>query len=270
MAWRQIGTNPARDLIVGGDPATGRPRVFATNPTSGDIYRYTGSGTDWERIGDPGAMFASTGTHLFRLNPDRRAVMRWTGGANWERVGGPAASIYAGPAGLIGTNPDTGDVYRYTGQGENWEKIGGPGATFAVGTRIAGLSPNRQAVWLWSGRGEHWDPVGGAARSIYAGTGGLYKTDPASGDISRWNGDGRPDNWGRIGGPGHAFAAASTIYGISPDRQKINGWVRNEEWEEVGPSAEAIAVWHHETEEHLYAIRPGGRTVWAQTLPTLS
>jgi hypothetical protein len=194
-------------------------------------------------------------------------VLRWTGtGTEWQEAGGAAESIVGGGAGLIATNPATRDVYRHIGEGGRWERIGGPGAAFAVGGRIVGLSPDRRALMQWE-QGTEWRRIGGPSGNVITGTGGIYATHPGSGDVGAWRG---PDDWVRYGGPGYAFAAAHTLYGISPDRQAIWRWLGDEQWEQVGGPAEAIAVWQEETVDHLYAIRPGDRSVWYERLTALS
>jgi hypothetical protein len=160
--WKRIG-DAATNIYAGG------AGLFATNPRSGDIYKYNG-GTgpkSWSRVGGPGRTFAVSGNRLYGLAPDGSGVWEWTGrGDQWKRIGGPAANIYAGGAGLFATNPRTGDIYKYkggTGNG-NWSRVGGPGRTFVVSnTHIYGLSPDGVELHRWTGNGDKWSYVGAVA-----------------------------------------------------------------------------------------------------------
>jgi hypothetical protein len=68
----------------------------ATNPSTGDLWRYLGTPQEWEQIGSPGATFVVTADTVFGLSPDRSAVWQYDGtGAYWTQVGSPAAEIVA-------------------------------------------------------------------------------------------------------------------------------------------------------------------------------
>jgi hypothetical protein len=87
--WTQVGT--AASQIYAGPFG-----LVATDPTTGDLFRYLGIPMKWEQIGGPGATFAIAAGSLFGLTPDRRAVYRYDGsGTSWTQVGGPAAAIFA-------------------------------------------------------------------------------------------------------------------------------------------------------------------------------
>ena len=79
---------------------------MATNPSTGDLWRYLGFPQEWELIGTPGASFAVTGDTVFGLSTDRQAVWQYDGtGMSWTQVGGPAGEIFGGGYGLVATNP---------------------------------------------------------------------------------------------------------------------------------------------------------------------
>ncbi|MEV5672834.1 NucA/NucB deoxyribonuclease domain-containing protein [Streptomyces sp. NPDC052503] len=156
--WTKIG-GPARNIYAG------RAGLFATNPHTGDLYKYNGKPGKWTRIGGPGAQFAVGHDHVYGINPDRTAVYEWTEkGTDWTRIGGPAKTIYAGGAGLFATNPTTGNIHQYNNTPDAWTEIGGPGATFTVSdTQLYGLSPDLTTTYRWNGTWADWTRLGGAA-----------------------------------------------------------------------------------------------------------
>ncbi|MFB8038771.1 DNA/RNA non-specific endonuclease [Streptomyces sp. NPDC056004] len=159
--WTKIG-GPAKNIYAGG------AGLFATNPDTGDLYKYSGKRDKWTRIGGPGATFAVGEDHVYGIAPDRTAVYEWTGkGTGWTRIGGPAKGLYAGGAGLFATAPGSGNIHKYNGAPDDWTEIGGPGATFAVSdTQLYGLSPDLTTAYRWNGTtgtGVGWTRIGGAA-----------------------------------------------------------------------------------------------------------
>jgi hypothetical protein len=69
--------------------------------------------------------------------PNHQAVYRYTGtGTTWTRIGGPTAHIYTGGGSdqILAIAPHTGDVYHYFATTGGWKRIGGPGATFTSPT----------------------------------------------------------------------------------------------------------------------------------------
>ncbi|MCZ4103019.1 DNA/RNA non-specific endonuclease, partial [Streptomyces sp. H39-C1] len=173
----------------------------------------------------PGAAFAIAGDRLYGLSSDRTAVYQWSGtGTDWTKVGGPAQDLYAGGAGLFATNPDTGSIFRYSGEGGDWTRVGDAGAAFAAtGDRLYGLSSDRTAVYQWSGTGTDWTKVGGPAQDLIAGGAGLFATNPDTGSIFRYSGEG--EDWSGIGSAGSSFTAGDhRLYGLSPDHTTVSAW----------------------------------------------
>ncbi|QES51878.1 hypothetical protein DEJ50_32550 [Streptomyces venezuelae] len=233
-SWTRIG-GAAGAIHAGG------AGLFATNPATGDIYRYNGTPDSWTKVGNPGAAFAVSGDRLYALTPDRQAVMQWTGtGENWIQIGGAASAIHAGGAGLFATDPHTGVINRYNGTPGSWSKVGNPGAAFAVsGDRLYALTPDRQAVMQWTGTGENWIQIGGPAAAIYAGGMGLVATDPYDGDVYRFLNT--PGAWTQVGGPGANFVLSGThLYGLAPNRSVVTVWTGSG-WNQIGGAAATIA-----------------------------
>ncbi|MEU2955643.1 hypothetical protein [Streptomyces xanthochromogenes] len=238
--WTGTGT----DWVKVGGPAedlyAGGAGLFATNRDSHKIYKYGGAPDQWTEIGNPGAAFAATGDHLYGLNPERTAVYEWTGtGTDWTRIGGPAQNLYAGGAGLFATNPDTHNIYKYGGAPDQWTEIGNPGAAFAAtGDHLYGLNPERTAVYEWTGTGTDWTRIGGPAQNLYAGGAGLFATNRETGNIYKYNG--QPDQWAQAGEAGKAFTLSSTrLYGLAPDSNSVHQWSgQGADWTSLGaPSA---------------------------------
>ncbi|MGO4748627.1 hypothetical protein AB4212_08350 [Streptomyces sp. 2MCAF27] len=160
--WKRIG-DAATNIYAGG------AGLFATNPQSGDLFKYNG-GTgpkSWSRVGGPGRTFAVSGDHLYGLSSDGSGVWEWTGhGDQWKRIGDAATNIYAGGAGLFATNPQSGDLFKYNGGSgpKGWSRVGGPGRTFVVSnTHVYGLSPDGSEVFRWTGQGDKWSYIGALA-----------------------------------------------------------------------------------------------------------
>lgn len=92
--WRVIG-GPAAAIFAG------KAGLFATNPDTGDIWRYEGTPETWTRVGGPGATFA-VGSQLYGLSPDRCGVWAFTGTPlQWTQVGESAQAIAAASPSLV-------------------------------------------------------------------------------------------------------------------------------------------------------------------------
>jgi hypothetical protein len=162
-SWVRVG-GPANWIY------TGRAGLFATNPQTGNIYRYGGSGQNWGMVGGPGKHFVVNDDGLYGLTPNGDAVYRWTGsGTAWTQWGGPAGWIYAGGTRLLATNPSTGNVYLNNGSAGQWSQIGGPGSDFQVSSasQIFGLAPDKSGVHTWLS-GTSWTQIGGPAALVVA------------------------------------------------------------------------------------------------------
>ncbi|MFD8993512.1 peptidoglycan DD-metalloendopeptidase family protein [Streptomyces abikoensis] len=84
--WNKVGG--AAGTLYGGGAG-----LFAANPTNGDLYKMNGP-NNWSKVGGAGRDFAVAGDALYGLSPNSDAVFRWTGnGTVWQKVGGPAFSI---------------------------------------------------------------------------------------------------------------------------------------------------------------------------------
>ena len=82
-AGPRLLTQEARIVVLWDLPAgqiyAGGLGLFATNPTTGDLYHYLGSPFQWARVGGPGRMFAVNAGHLYGLSPDGSGVWQYTG-----------------------------------------------------------------------------------------------------------------------------------------------------------------------------------------------
>lgn len=213
-------------------------KLFATRNNTGDIYRYTGTGDQWQKIGNPGRMFVTAGhtladpDRLYGLDPAGMGVHRFKGTPDdWTQVGYAAAEIYGGGDKLYATNPDTGNIYEYTGTSDLWIKIGGPGKMFATAggnllggpdypghinpSKLYGLSPDGVGIWEYSGTPEQWDRV--SKRRPYSQICGgghlLLAIDSSTGDVYKYGGE--PNTWQQISGPVEMFAV-DPYYAFSP------------------------------------------------------
>ncbi|MGW4650170.1 hypothetical protein [Kitasatospora sp. NPDC004289] len=232
-SWSQIG-GPAGEIYTGGGV------LLATNPSSGDVYKYDGA--NWARIGGPGRKFAVGGSgQIYGLSPDSSGVYQWLSGTNWKQIGGPALDIVAGGSRMIAIEPGSGNVYLYGGQPNNWAQIGGPGAQFAIdpSSRIYGLSPDFSGVYEWTG-GKSWHQIGSEAGQIVAGSAGLLATNPTTGNAWLRSGG----HWNEIGGPARQFAldAAGSIFELDNGSQAVRHWTGGTNWDQIGGPADVIVA----------------------------
>lgn len=245
--WTQIG-GPAKELYVGG------LGLFATNPSSGDLYQFKGVDLPWTKVGGPGAMFGVTHHDLFSLSPDRETVLRMVSPGKWEKVGGPASYLVGGGAALYAQAPGTnGAIWQYDGSPMKWINVGGPGSEFVANNlTLFGLSPDRGGVYEYLGTPGSWRAIGGPASKIVAGGPFLFALTP-NGD-SIWRYEGQPFKWIKIGGPGHSFAACDAgLFGLSSDKTSVFWHVGPpDQWIRIGSAAGAIAA----AGSHLYAANP--------------
>ncbi|MEU9046565.1 MULTISPECIES: hypothetical protein [unclassified Kitasatospora] len=186
--------------------------------------------------GDSGTSVAATGSRLYRITPDHKAVEEYTGkGDTWTKVRGATSRIYTSRSTLYATDAQTGDIWQYEPTRKNtggdlhavgvdgpWIRIGGPGAQFAAtADRLYGVSPDHSGIYEYTGTPGVWNRVRltGTDR-ILTSAGTLYAVDtaatPVGGDIHQY--DAASGRWTDIGGPGAQFAAtADHLYGVSPD-----------------------------------------------------
>ncbi|MBF6300439.1 hypothetical protein IU459_23250 [Nocardia amamiensis] len=232
--WFEIGD--AKSKLYGGSFG------LVGTDSAGDLYRYTGTPNEWERIGGPAAQFVVTGGGVYGLNPDRTAVYEYTGsGTAWTKVGGPARQLYGGGWGLLGIDP-AGDVYRYRGTPEEWTRIGGPGAQFVYGFDIYGLTPHKDAVYQ-NYDTDDWFKIGALAdRLISSGfSRRLLATNPTG--VYRY--DRSPGEWTQLGGPGAQFVVGDDgIYGLRPGKDAVDRWTgHGTTWTQIGGPAHSITVY---------------------------
>jgi len=261
-SWQQIW-GPAGTVVGYYDVIKGTSVIYATELSTGDIFRYDGTPFKWTKVGGPGKIFAvNSKGDLYGLSPDGKGVFQYTGTpGKWTQIGGPANGIYAGGDKLFATNPQTGDIAQYTGVPMNWTKVGGPGNMFAVDTKgiLYGLSPDQKGIFQYSGTPGKWTQIGASSYRIYAG-GEIYAIGQIAEEIFRY--DGIPFKWTKIGGPGNMFAVSSKgdLYGLSADKKSVNQYTGTPwKWASIGGSAAAI----YTGGEILLATSPGTNNLWA-------
>ncbi|WP_338673954.1 hypothetical protein V1460_13425 [Streptomyces sp. SCSIO 30461] len=233
-SWTQISGPGTADQIYGGGAG-----LLRAAPDGSGVYRYQGSGQNWQRIGTagPGSQWVVTDNAVFGRSPD--GVYRWDGGTSWTQISGPgtADQIYGGGAGLLRAAPDGSGVYRYQGSGQNWQRIGtaGPGSQWVVtDNAVFGRSPD--GVYRWNG-GTSWTQISGpgTADQIYGGGAGLLRAAPDGSGVYRYQGSGQ--NWQRIGtaGPGSQWVVTdNAVFGRSPDG--VYRWNGGTSWTQIsGP-----------------------------------
>jgi hypothetical protein len=222
-SWSQIG-GPAAAIYAGGG------MVYATSPTTGDLYWYDHQAAAWLRIWGPGLQFTVDDAGIIdALNST--GVFEWWGGGDWRQLGGPMSSIRSGAVGLlVGTSTTNGDAYLYSGLPfQPWTKIGGPGQDFVITTEKYFYRQNRDGIFAWRG-GLDWIKVGGPVAKIYTGA-YMVATSPVNGAACRFFD--AELRWERVAGPGDLFSAANdgTLYrldsrGIWRKVPGVSGWTR--------------------------------------------
>jgi hypothetical protein len=265
--WKQIW-GPTGIVLARYVAAKNATVVYATQLSTGNIYRYDGVPGKWTKVGGPGKMFALDGTgQLYGISADGKGVMRYDGTPlKWTQVGGPAATIYAGGSSLFATNPTTGDIMAYNSPW-SWTRIGGPGKAFAVDSKghLYGVSPDPKiGVMRYDGTPGHWTRVSGPVGAIYAGGSGLWATLQGSGNIFTYNL--APMSWTQVGGPGkmHTVDDSGRMYGLSVDGNAVfrydGGTGTPWKWTKVGGSAGKIFAGGY---GRLFATNPTTGDLWS-------
>jgi hypothetical protein len=109
IPWEQIGQSAAH-LYTNG------LGIYATNPSSGDIYFNHGQPSDWTLVGGPANSFSPDWEgRLYALSTDKTGVMRYDGSYStnwlWTKIGGQAAAIYGGYKEILAINPETSELW---------------------------------------------------------------------------------------------------------------------------------------------------------------
>ncbi|KAK0722643.1 heterokaryon incompatibility protein-domain-containing protein [Lasiosphaeria miniovina] len=225
--WAPIG-NATTTLYGGGFTLLG------INPASNDVSTWA-KGSNWIKLGGPGAKFVVTAISVYGITPDYGAVYKWNNdGTDWKRIGGPARDLLGGGYNaLFGISPDGGDIYHWISN-DRWEKVGGPGAEFAVDGQgqLYGITPEKDAVNKWTGTGQNWTKLGGPASRIFAGGLGVFALDPSGSEIWRYTGVG--EAWEKVGGPGVDFAVTDDgLFGLD-SAGEIWKWESGQIWTNLG------------------------------------
>lgn len=226
--WVKIG-DKASNVYAGGQ------NLFATNPVTGDIYKWEGD-LKWIKIGGPGKMFAvDSEGRLYGITPDGQAVWQYDNvPMKWHFIGDAANEIYAGGNRIIATNPQNGNLYLYNSTKSTWALIGEGGSKIVMDHEggIYRLAKDRKSVWKYE-RGEKWKKIGADAAEIYAGANKIVATAPGNGDVMLYEGS---KGWANIGGPGKYFyiSPQGNIYGID---------AQNYLWEYSGKPNEWRRIW---------------------------
>ncbi|MEU9046566.1 MULTISPECIES: phospholipase A2 [unclassified Kitasatospora] len=80
--WKPVRTERTEHLYAANT-------LYATD-RAGDILKYNGHPDKWNRIGNPGAAFATSGDHLYGITPDGSALNEYTGKNDvWTARGAP-------------------------------------------------------------------------------------------------------------------------------------------------------------------------------------
>jgi hypothetical protein len=88
--WLTVGQNPTAWIYAG------VISLLATDPGTGNVYRFIDSDLAWSYMGGPGADFQiDSSGRVYSLTPDKGAVNMWQGDSSWVNVGGAAAQIVA-------------------------------------------------------------------------------------------------------------------------------------------------------------------------------
>lgn len=165
QGWTEIG-GPSNMIYAGGFG------LFATNPSSSEIYQYNGTTNTWAGIGSAtNSLFAVSDTAIYRLDANQE-IEQWSGsGSTWNVIDtNKATRIYAGGYGVFATSLATGEIDRYNGTPNSWTMVGGPGTQFAVSdTDVYGLATDDSYVAAYSGQGQSWSEIGGQTYQIAAG-----------------------------------------------------------------------------------------------------
>jgi hypothetical protein len=121
--WQTIWDTPIGTAVVVHNQVADTTEVFATNKDTGDIYRYKGNVNDWEKVGNPGSMFVSTGENLVGITPAGNEVWMYTGsGTQWNIIGDEFRTVYGGGGKLYAMPLNNNNLNEYKGGigSSNW------------------------------------------------------------------------------------------------------------------------------------------------------
>jgi hypothetical protein len=246
--WSTIYNGELRQIEAGAFGLVATNNVSTNNQDN--LILYSGSGTTWNQIGGPGAMFGVTGSGVVAMAPDASAVWYYEH-SSWGSgpIGGVSSSVYGsnnGDSNILATDFD-GDPWLYIDS--NWQEIGGPSDEFVFnGLGITALSLNHQGVWLNDELPctSCWQQIGDSASEIFGvddiGSVGVGMTAlAATKDVYYFAVD--SFDWYQQGGPGTMFvlAGANNLFGLNPSSggvfQSTNVQATNPPWTQVGNSA---------------------------------
>jgi len=103
--WQTIWNEPIGTAVVVHNQVDDTTDIYATTKDTGDIYHYMGTPNEWEKAGNPGRMFVSTGENLVGITPVGNEVWRYSGsGERWNIIGSGFVAVYGGGGKLYATD----------------------------------------------------------------------------------------------------------------------------------------------------------------------
>jgi len=177
--WRETWDQPADSMIIRHNQATDTQQIYAIKSDTKDIYKYKGSPSQWERIGDPAYMFTSTGASLAKLiylPPAESEIWVYSGqGELWNKIGHGSWDAIYGAWGKVYARDRFGDSLWENYDVDAWRKIGDGTSNardfpmeYAAASDEAGnvmlysidLVGNVYYIYKYRGSGTNWDDIG--------------------------------------------------------------------------------------------------------------
>lgn len=175
-------------------------KLCATDPNTGDIARYSGSGQTWTKIGGPGSRFRATTTQIFGIEPLQHSIALWSGsGQSWTTVGDGACELFGGGSSMYRLTEDKKMLQKYT-SGTTWETVSGAARNFvATGSKLYKHSLSGGQILKYDGSGNNWTKIHASAAKIYGANGSVYATSVSDEGIEMYTGSG--SSWIDVGKP---------------------------------------------------------------------
>jgi beta-fructofuranosidase len=122
-SWQNIGT-AATTLYAGAK------ELFASNPWTGDIWQYSGTGTTWAQVGGGGDSWAVNVNGLY--GTQFWGTFQWSGaGTYWIGIGDSTSNLIAGGDKLYATDA-SGTLLVYSNTPGQWSPVANSATAFAA------------------------------------------------------------------------------------------------------------------------------------------
>lgn len=144
-SWSKVG-GPGKMFAVG---AKGHLYGLASDGAS--VWKYDGTGTKWTRIGGPAGKIYAGGSKLYATNPTTGEVFLYLGSPNnWKKIGKPGNMFSVDQQGnLYGLSPNSSQIWEYIAAQDKWIHIGGKAEAIVAGAykQVFAIASISKTLW---------------------------------------------------------------------------------------------------------------------------